>query len=47
MTNDILLAGAGGDVSVLIFLDLSSAVDHNILFHKLQSLCDIFDTVLS
>ena len=41
MTNDVLLALGSGDVSVLTFLDLSSAfdtVDNIILFHRLQSL---------
>ena len=50
MTNDILLALDGGDVSVLTLLDLSAAFDiiyHNILFHRLQYIYGISGTVLS
>ena len=49
MTNDILLALDGGDVSVLTLLDLSSAfdtIDHHILFHRLQSVSGSSGTVL-
>ena len=47
---DILLAFGGSDVSALTLLDLSSdfdTIDHHIPFHRLQSLYDISDTVLS
>ena len=50
MTNDILLALDGGDVSALTLLDPFSVfdtIDHNILFHKLQALYGISCTVLS
>jgi hypothetical protein len=50
ITNDILLALDGGDVSVLTLLDLSAAfdtIDHIILIHRLQTMYGISGTALA